>query len=350
MEKIFRIVFVLILFSGCGMEEAGPSRPKEEPDKQVKTVTLQPSSGNIKGIGQELKLIVVVLFENGESKENASEFLPLEWTSDNASVATVDEKGTVKAVSAGGALITVKVGTKSAVVKVVVEATPSLDPSVNRSVNPPVGSVNPPSPQPPPPKEPIPCKKGDSYATSVISFKKGENGGFNEDKLPGVVLGPPKGAGLFSGNTTDVLSLGRGGEIVLGFDRCLIVDGKGPDFTVFENAFQIAGTDDTFAEPGFIGVSHDGIDFVEFPCSSTGRPYKGCAGVRPVLANPDLNSIDPLDPSVSGGDPFDLADLGLKSVRFVRIRDAGVPIGPVGPGTAGFDLDAIAIVNGTTPP
>jgi hypothetical protein len=69
----------------------------------------------------------------------------------------------------------------------------------------------------------------------------------------------------------------------------------------------------------------------------------------PVLANADLNEIDPRDPSVSGGDSFDLHDLGMKTARFVRIRDSGLGLGPIGPGTRGFDLDAIAIIHGTLP-
>ena len=49
---------------------------------------------------------------------------------------------------------------------------------------------------------------------------------------------------------------------------------------------------------------------------------------------------------VSGGDQFDLATLGVTEARFVRIRDmqeAGAAP------TAGFDLDAVAIVNAKVP-
>jgi hypothetical protein len=141
-----------------------------------------------------------------------------------------------------------------------------------------------------------------------------------------------------------------GGEIILEFTDYLIFDGDGVDLTVFENAFQV-GTDpeNTFAEPAYVGVSNDGVNFVEFDCDPLNRPYTGCAGVRPTLANPDLNDIDPTNPSVSGGDSFDLAQVGLQTARFVRIRDAGVGDGPIGPNTGGFDLDAVAIVHGTLP-
>jgi hypothetical protein len=62
-----------------------------------------------------------------------------------------------------------------------------------------------------------------------------------------------------------------------------------------------------------------------------------------VYANPDANAIDPLDPAVSGGDLFDLADLaadgGPSEVRYVRIVDRADVEGD-------FDLDAIGVVHG----
>lgn len=72
------------------------------------------------------------------------------------------------------------------------------------------------------------------------------------------------------------------------------------------------------------------------------RNTHSCAGWHPVYANPGANSIDPLDPSVAGGDPFDLADVGLSMARFVRISDrADLP--------TVFDLDAVGIVNAACP-
>jgi hypothetical protein len=182
------------------------------------------------------------------------------------------------------------------------------------------------------------------YAREVVSFSPGEGAGFGEDKLPDVVLGPPHGKGL-AGGSLDVLSLGTGGEIVLGFGDRAIVDGPGPDFVVFENAFY-AGGDPTavFAEPGEVSVSADGLDFVSFDCEAAGDAiggYEGCAGVTPTLAF-DPEQLVPLDPTESGGDAFDLEGLGLSEVRYVRIRDvSGESAGP----NAGFDLDAVGIVN-----
>jgi hypothetical protein len=62
-----------------------------------------------------------------------------------------------------------------------------------------------------------------------------------------------------------------------------------------------------------------------------------------VFANPATNTIDPLDPAVAGGDPFDLADLaggaGVSEARYVRITDRSDLPGD-------FDLDAVAVVHG----
>lgn len=196
---------------------------------------------------------------------------------------------------------------------------------------------------------PAPLPAGaDPFADRVVSYRLGEGGGLNEGDLPDIVLGAPRGGGLYQGSL-HVLSLGVGGEIVLEMTDYLIFDGDGADFTVFENPFQVASDSQvTFAEPGIVGVSEDGENFVDFSCSLT-QPYAGCAGVRSVLANAGLNTIDPTDPSVSGGDSFDLEDVGLRSARFIRIRDSGLGLGPIGPGTRGFDLDACVVIHGTLP-
>ncbi len=64
-----------------------------------------------------------------------------------------------------------------------------------------------------------------------------------------------------------------------------------------------------------------------------------------VFANGDVG-ISSVDPTVSGGDQFDLATIGVTEVRFVRIHD--VQRGGAEP-TAGFDLDGVAIVNAKVP-
>ena len=217
---------------------------------------------------------------------------------------------------------------------------------------------------------------GDPYADAVVSYQVGQFGGFPSPSfLPGIVLGPPRGAGLYE-NGFDVFSLGFGGHIVLRFDDNVIVDGPGVDFTVFENAFLAVNPatltfERPFADPGIVGVSQDGVTWYEFPCQlvtnpATGVYYPGCAGVFPVLADAD----DPNPPHASvptglpiavligrpilpppalpgaGGDSFDLADVGLAWARYVRVRDPNHPTGdPFGPTNAGFDLDAVAAVH-----
>jgi hypothetical protein len=159
--------------------------------------------------------------------------------------------------------------------------------------------------------------------------------------LPDVVLGPPKGAGASNGSF-DVVTLGNGGSITLGFAPSVIVDGPGPDFIVFENAFYVGGDQDApYAELASVEVSDDGEHFEAFPCTASEAPYGSCAGINPVYANPETNTIDPTDPAVAGGDAFDLADLGVAQARYVRITDRVDLTGTNGL----FDLDAVSIVN-----
>ena len=181
------------------------------------------------------------------------------------------------------------------------------------------------------------------YVTSVVSFTAGPGGGFQQSLLPGVVEGPPHGGGCCQGST-DVVSLGDGGEIVLAFD-VEITDGPGVDFLVFENPFLASKSDPSsvFAELGEVSVSEDGVTWSTFPCTATTYPYGSCAGWHPVYATPD-DPVDPTDPDKAGGDPFDLADLGVARAKFVRIRDAGSKR-PACCGTEGFDLDAVAVLH-----
>jgi hypothetical protein len=217
--------------------------------------------------------------------------------------------------------------------------------------------------------------EGDAYADAVSSYAIGTNGGFNQAFLPDVVLGPPTGSGLYGG-TLGVFSLGIDGEIVVEFTDNVIVDGPGFDFTVFENPFFETGLFDVlvdlFSEAGRVSVSQDGTNWFVFPCAETvfDHPYyPGCAGVYPVLSNGDAGprhpSIPTLTPPIesflgqqqpsipvpdgSGGDSYDLADVGLAWARYVRIEAADHVVGPTGPDNAGFDLDAVAAVNSSPP-
>jgi hypothetical protein len=183
---------------------------------------------------------------------------------------------------------------------------------------------------------------GARFVTTVLSACFGAGQSVGQDMLPGAIAGPPKGGGC-CGGSFDVVSLGNGGSIIVAFEGNAIVDGPGPDFIVFENAFNL-GNDPLkpFAELATVEVSEDGVHWSAFPCTATAYPYGSCAGWHPVFANAEENTIDPLDPSAAGGDPFDLADVGLEMARFVRITDR-----PDTPTV--FDLDTVGIVHARCP-
>jgi hypothetical protein len=196
----------------------------------------------------------------------------------------------------------------------------------------------------------------DRFVTAVVSFTPTECTGFGASAMPGIVEGPPVGGGSDHGST-DVVSLGSGGSIVVSFAPNAIVDGPGPDFIVFENPFWIGGNpNDVYAEPGEVSVSDDGTTWTPFACSPTpdaqsatgvSPPYGSCAGWHVVYSAPG-NGISPVDPSVAGGDAFDLASIGVAHARYVRIADRtheDCPDAGPKPNTNGFDLDAVSIVN-----
>ncbi len=195
--------------------------------------------------------------------------------------------------------------------------------------------------------------RADRFVTNVVSTSYGSCAGYGQMSMPQVVEGPPVGGGNCQGST-HVVSLGGGGQIVVSFEPNAIVDGPGVDFLVFENPFYV-GCDPTkslFAEPGEVSVSDDGVSWTTFPCTATSPPYGMCAGWHPVYSNPD-NGISPVDPTMAGGDPFDLHDIGVTHARYVRIVDkTSEPCDPDAgsrPDTNGFDLDAISIVNAEMP-
>lgn len=193
------------------------------------------------------------------------------------------------------------------------------------------------------------------FVTRVVSFTPGDCAGFGLPSMPGVVEGPPVASGDPSTGGTDVVSLGNAGTIVVSFEPNAIVDGPGPDFIVFENAF-LYGKDDAgqplvYAEPGIVSVSDDGTTWKSYPCTATADAHPDgfgqCAGWHVVASSP-TNGVSPVDPAVAGGDAFDLADLGVTHARYVRIIDhAGEACR--GLTSNGFDLDAVSIVHAELP-
>ena len=188
-------------------------------------------------------------------------------------------------------------------------------------------------------EEPV-CERALSkmpYATEVVSFSPGVNSGHGKSELPDIVLGPPKGKGIENGSL-HVLSLGVGGEIILSFGNRKIINGEGPDFVVFENPFAIGGdAGNPFAELAQVSVSSDGESWISFGCESgTDYPWPGCAGWG--LVNEFNGCTSQIESTSTGGDLFDLEEVGLEEARFVRIVDlADSGSAP----SAGFDLDAV---------
>jgi hypothetical protein len=190
----------------------------------------------------------------------------------------------------------------------------------------------------------------DPWLDAVKRFDVGASAGFGQDSFPRVVLGRPEGGGALV-QSTDVLSLGEGGSIVCVFRDNLVYDGPGDDLVVYENAFHVGSLDGPlFTEFGYVEVSADNHAWYRFDVNpETGA---GLAGRSAVLANSE-NEIDPLS-AEAGGDRFDIADVGLAFVRFVRIidvdgaiEDRGDFVPPVGKG--GFDLDAMGAIHSTRP-
>jgi hypothetical protein len=189
----------------------------------------------------------------------------------------------------------------------------------------------------------VPLPPADPFVDRVVVFERGDGAGYGMDQLPDVVLGAPRGGGPLA-PSQHVLSLGGGGSITLEFVDNEVWDGPGPDFLVFENPFLVAPGDDPtqgFFELAKVEVSDDGDTWHEFPHQIETRV--GCAGWRPVLANADENDRDPTDVAQAGGDPFDLAEVSLRVIRFVRITDLDNTQGSKG--TQGFDLDAVSAIH-----
>jgi hypothetical protein len=124
----------------------------------------------------------------------------------------------------------------------------------------------------------------------------------------------------------EICSIGLGGSIVIGFRQAIIVDGPGPDLRIVENAFRYANGR-IYAEPARVEVSRDARTWFAFPFDSAS--LRGCAGVTPL------------------GDEFDLATIGVDSVRWIRITDVTSIVRDdprhafFDPTLTGFDLDVV---------
>jgi len=237
------------------------------------------------------------------------------------------------------------------------------------------------------------------YASSVITYSPGSSpaGGFT---IAASALGEPT---RFTGGpffpqavtpfqpafmTSELVSIGAGGELVVAFDHDVTDDPRNPfgvDLIVFGNAFfgdaayPMGTPSGLFAEGGQISVSHDGVSWVAVPGTDADgfAPTCGWLDASPYATVPGLEPTDftrPIDPSITaasmigqewsavramydgsgGGAGIDLAPLGLSSIRFVRVR---VPAGAmqsaeidgfsdVAPAGIAGELDGNGLVDG----
>jgi len=337
----------MMLLAACG---SANNAEQLETAMGISAVTIEAPSAVVK-VGEPVQLSLTIMLTSGEKVEGVHDLFAnpetgdsylVNWSTSDVRFALIDNYGELEPRFEGFITVTAGFGglvrTREMRVDNTLEQTlgvplPDETTQVNEDI-----SLEPPVPDP----DPFACQ---GHAVSVFSFKAGANAGFGSTDMPNVVLGPPEGAGDGAGGY-DVLSLGQFGEIVLDLDECEVVDGPGVDLIVFENAFFNAGDPlDPFHEFATVGLSNDGVNFTEFTCDQSTYPFDGCAGVQPVYSN-TTNAISPFDVANAGGDHFDLAGTGMAHARYVRIRDLGdkAPGGTI----AGFDLDAISVVNGNT--
>ncbi len=158
-----------------------------------------------------------------------------------------------------------------------------------------------------------------------------------------------------------VVSLGDSGVAVLSFAQP-IINGTGPDFAVFENAFS-----DRFLELAFVEVSSNGADWVRFPATSN---MQTDTQIGPFDEKSDARKINNLAGKYRApyGTPFDLEELrdsskvNIDSVLYIRIVDVVGSISPAYAGldkngkavndpfptpfaSSGFDLEAVGVIN-----
>jgi hypothetical protein len=224
-----------------------------------------------------------------------------------------------------------------------------------------------------------PGATGDPFADRVTVFSPLTAGGYGAGFVPANLTGPPDGRGTFApaSQPAEIASLharaGAGGSVVVEFTDNIVELGAGTDFTVFENVLFVGGKATVrFMEPALVWVALFDGQWFRFPIDvvppAAGAPLnlrdpfyynKGFAGRNATTGS------DPTNPAASGGDSFDVDELavpGLTWIRFIRFQSTGdqaltddFGADPVrhtaesnalsGLGSSGFDLDAVSAVN-----
>lgn len=157
-----------------------------------------------------------------------------------------------------------------------------------------------------------------------------------------------------------VISLGDRGQIILTFENP-ILNTVGYDFAVFENGFKVGLS--YYLELAHVEVSSNGIDYIRFPSEAA------------MDTSYQINNFSYLNPeeiyNLAGkhqapyGTLFDLEEVGLDQITHIRLIDVvgsiedtlgsrdskGRIINDPWPSpfeSSGFDLDAVAVVDGST--
>jgi hypothetical protein len=156
-----------------------------------------------------------------------------------------------------------------------------------------------------------------------------------------------------------VISLGDSGVANVSFEG-YVLNKSGPDFAVFENSFN-----HEFLELAFVEVSKDGTNFIRFPASSETSSVTQ-VGSFDLLDATNINNLAGKY-KVQYGTPFDLDDIGMDSIRYIRIVDVVGSIDSTigskdakgrmindpyptdfqnnGFYTGGFDLESVGLIN-----
>jgi hypothetical protein len=205
-----------------------------------------------------------------------------------------------------------------------------------------------------------------AWAAEVVDYAASEfvQTGFSD---PSLALGPVTGdnwhvVSLGDMTATQIANGNPPGTITLRLARP-VRDLTGADFVVFENGI-IAGTSESgaavgqiFGELAYVEVSADGENFVRFPATSLTSGAVGGYGSIDATQIRNLAGKHSNAGGESWGTPFDLADVGLSEIQYVRVVDipgsgafadsGGRPIYDPWKtfGSGGFDLEAVGAIS-----
>lgn len=221
----------------------------------------------------------------------------------------------------------------------------------------------------------------DPWADRVVSYTAGDgvDAGYDDATR---ALGSPTRVNFFGDTvtpfntpywSTDIVSIGRGGQLTVAFDEAVTDDAGNPfgvDLLVFGNQFYVTNAagrvSGLFQEGGTIELSANGVDWVlATPTAESGFATNGFVDTVDLEFGTDAGTIPtdftrPVDP---GFDPFgltreqvvagyagsggglgiDIGAYGLSEVRYVRVSNASD-----GAGTP--DIDGFADVSAVPAP